>query len=61
MEKMTRNSEALQLDVAIKFALFSRICKILFRCRRWLRKYFVDSHPVNAKAPYRAIQGNTNN
>ena len=60
-KKMTRNTEALQLDVAIKFALFSHICKILFRYRRWLHKYFVDSHPVNAKAPYHAIQGISNN
>ena len=30
VEKMTRNSEALELDVANMLALFSRICKISF-------------------------------
>ena len=39
VEKM----KALKIDVAIKFVLSSRICKILFRYRRWLHKYFVHS------------------
>ena len=61
MEKMIRNSGALELDVAIKFVLFSFICKILFRYRGWLHQYFVDSHPVNANTQYLTIQGNSNN
>ena len=51
VEKMTRNSEALELDVAIKFVLFSCIC-CLDTCRRCLHQYFVDRHPVNAKTQY---------
>ena len=60
MEKMTRNSEALELDVAIKFVLFSCIC-CLDTDAAYIRQYFVDSHPVNAKTQYLTIQGNSNN
>ena len=58
---MRHLSEAIELDVAIRLLFFlvsARFC--LDTDVGYLRKYFVDSHPFNAKTQYRAIQGISN-
>ena len=49
-----------RVAMATSLLFFSRIYRILFRYRRWLHKYFVDSHPQRS-LKHNITQGNYNN